>query len=117
MGRLSEGSLFPHEFRTARPPRPLFCHQEFLDKLEARRNEPVGKRAGLLMQRMAVDIARLYYKSTSGGNRGWRRSRLGGGSGSHFYAWWTTKSSPPVQDQNGFEAAPEGALFLRDIRH
>ena len=116
MGRLSEGSLFPHEFRTARPPRPLFCHQEFLDKLEARRNEPVGKRAGLLMQRMAVDIARLYYKSTSGVNRGWRRSRLGGGSGSHFYAWWAPAEAAPLKKSGRFEGQSE-AVFLRDIRH
>jgi hypothetical protein len=116
MGRLSEATLFPHEFRTARPPRPLFCHQEFLIKLEARRNEPAGKRAGLLMQRMAVDIARLHYKSTSGVNRGWRRSRLGGGSGSHFYAWWAPAGAAPLKKSAGFEDQSEG-VFLRDIRH
>ena len=85
MGRLSQPALFEHEFRTARPARPVYCHQEFLDKLAARRNEPVGKRAALVLQRMAVDISRLHYKGTSGLNRGWRRSRLGGSSGSHFY--------------------------------
>ena len=116
MGRLSEDTLFPHEFRTARPPRPLYCHQEFLEKLEARRNDPTGKRAGLLMQRMAVDIARLYYKSTSGANRGWRRSRLGGGSGSHFYAWWAPAGAVPLKKSGGFEGRSE-AVFLRDIRH
>jgi hypothetical protein len=116
MGHLSEGTLFPHEFRTARPSRPLFCHQEFLDKLEARRNEPTGKRAGLLLQRMAVDMARLYYKTTSGVNRGWRRSRLGGGAGSHFYAWWAPGGAAPLKNNGGFEGQSE-AVFLRDIRH
>lgn len=70
MSRLSHPALFGQEFRTARPLRPVYCHQEFLDKLTERRNEPVGKRASLLLQRMAVDISRLHYKSTNGVNRG-----------------------------------------------
>src|SRR5712692_4612393 len=116
MGRLSQPALFEHEFRTARPARPVYCHQEFLDKLAARRNEPVGKRAALLLQRMAVDIARLHYKAASGVNRGWRRSRLGGSSGSHFYAWWAPTGAAPVKREEEFKAPPE-AIFLRDIRH
>jgi hypothetical protein len=113
---LNEATLFPHDFRTARPSRPLYCHQEFLDKLEARRNEPTGKRAALLMQRMAVDIARLHYKSANGENRGWRRSRLGGGSGFHFYAWWAPAGAAPLKKGGGFGTEAE-AVFLRDIRH
>src|SRR6185437_1535706 len=109
-------ALFSHDFRTARPPRLLLCHQEFLDKLEARRNEPTGKRAALLMQRMAVDISRLHYKGTSGENRGWRRSRLGGSSGSHFYAWWAPAGAAPLKGNPGFNEDSE-AVFLRDIRH
>ncbi len=107
--------LFEQEFRTARPPRPVYCHQEFLDKLAARRNEPVGKRVALVLQRMAVDISRLHYKSTNGVNRGWRRSRLGGGSGSHFYAWWAPAGAAPLHDA-GFQPESD-AIFLRDIRH
>src|SRR5258705_5611699 len=115
MGRLSQPALFEPEFRTARPARPVYCHQEFLDKLAARRNEPVGKRAALVLQRMAVDISRLHYEGTSGVNRGWRRSRLGGSSGSHFYAWWAPVGAIPVQ-RDSFDAEAE-AVFLRDIRH
>jgi hypothetical protein len=113
---LNEATLFPHEFHTSRPPRSIYCHQEFLDKLEARRNEPTGKRAALLMQRMAVDIARLHYKGANGANRGWRRSRLGGGSGFHFYAWWAPSGAAPLKHAGGFGNEPE-AVFLRDIRH
>jgi tetratricopeptide (TPR) repeat protein len=94
----------------------VYCHQEFLDKLAARRSEPLGKRAALVMQRMAVDISRLHYKGTSGVNRGWRRSRLGGSSGSHFYAWWAPAGSAALKRDGGF-VAPSGAVFLRDIRH
>lgn len=114
--RLSQSALFPHEFRTARPHRPVYCHQEFLQELALRRQEPVGKRAALLLQRMAVDIARLHYKPTSGVNRGWRRSRLGGTGGSHFYAWWAPAGAAPVRNDHAFQADPE-AVFLRDIRH
>jgi tetratricopeptide (TPR) repeat protein len=103
------------DFRTARPSRPVYCHQDFLGKLAERRNEPVGKRAALILQRMAVDISRLHYKATNGVNRGWRRSRLGGGSGSHFYAWWAPATATPLKDA-GFQAESE-AIFLRDIRH
>jgi hypothetical protein len=94
----------------------VYCHQEFLDKLAARRNEPVGKRAALVLQRMSVDISRLHYKGTSGVNRGWRRSRLGGGSGSHFYAWWAPAGAAALKQDAGFGAQSE-AIFLRDIRH
>jgi tetratricopeptide (TPR) repeat protein len=113
---LSQSALFESEFRTARPPRLVYCHQDFLDKLAARRNEPVGKRAALLMQRMTVDIARLQYKGTGGMNRGWRRSRLGGGSGSHFYAWWAPPGAAPLKNAAAFQSQSEAA-FLRDIRH
>ncbi|MFN3325010.1 MAG: hypothetical protein ACK5AZ_16060 [Bryobacteraceae bacterium] len=109
--------LFDDAFRTARPPNPVFCHQDFLEKLEANRNLPIAKRAALLMQRLAVDSARQHYKSTQGLNQGWRRSRLGGTGGSHFYAWWAPKSAAPLKSGEGFREAPDGAVFLRDIRH
>ena len=68
-----------------------------------------------MLQRMAVDISRLHYKSSSGVNRGWRRSRLGGGSGFHFYAWWAPAGAAPLKDA-GFIAEAD-AIYLRDIRH
>ena len=110
-------SLLEGEFETRRPPNPIFCHQEFLEKLEANRTQPVGKRASLLLQRLAVDARRQHYKSTRGVNQGWRRSRLGGTGGSHFYAWWAPKSAAPLRSADGFQHAPDAAIFLRDIRH
>jgi tetratricopeptide (TPR) repeat protein len=109
--------LFEQTFATLSPANPIYCHQEFLEKLEAHRNHPIGKRAGLLMQSLAVNERRQHYKSTQGENRGWRRSRLGGNQGSHFYAWWAPKAAPPIKAGEGFQYAPDGALFLRDIRH
>ena len=100
-----------------RPGNALFCHQEFLEKMEENRANTVGRRAALLLQRLFVDLRRQYYKPTQGDNRGWRRSPLGGNHGSHFYAWWAPKGAAPLKVNPEFESAPEGAIFLRDIRH
>jgi hypothetical protein len=109
--------LFAHEFATTAPANPVYCHQEFLEKLEGHRNHPIGKRAALLLQRLAVDERRQHYKPTHGVNQGWRRSRLGGNHGSQFYAWWAPRTAAPLKAGEGFQEAPEGAIFLRDIRH
>ena len=101
-------------FQTSRQPNPLFCHPDFLERLESYRTQPIGKRAALLLQRLLIDPERLHFKATQGENKGWRRSRLGGSSGSHFYAWWAPQGATPVK---GFDNVPSGALFLRDIRH
>ena len=106
--------LIEEGFHTRRPAYPIFCHQDFLEKL---RDDPAGKRAALLLQRLAVDPRRQHYKATMGINRGWRRSRLGGNHGSHFYAWWAPRGAQPLKGAEGFDEAPEGAIFLRDIRH
>jgi len=101
----------------ARAGNPIFCHQEFLEKMEQNRASTVGRRAALLMHRLLVDLSRQYYKPTQGENRGWRRSPLGGNHGSHFYAWWAPRGSAPLKGSVDFETAPEGSIFLRDIRH
>ncbi|MDX1983938.1 MAG: AAA family ATPase, partial [Bryobacteraceae bacterium] len=107
----------PEAFQTTLPANPVYCHQEFLEKLSAHSRDNIGKRASLLLQRLAVDARRLHYKATYGPNRGWRRSRLGGNHGSHYYAWWATTAAPPIKESARFTAAPDGALFLRDLRH
>ncbi|MDQ6678580.1 MAG: hypothetical protein M3Z09_14940 [Acidobacteriota bacterium] len=106
--------LIQEDFTTRKPASALYCHQNFLEKLQ---DNPTGKRAALLLQRLAVDPRRQHYKATMGVNRGWRRSRLGGNHGSHFYAWWAPKGSAPVKNLPGFDEAPDGAVFLREIRH
>jgi len=109
--------LLTGEFRSAQPANPLYCHQDFLDKLAAQQTSPLGKRASLLLQRLAIDERRIYFKATRGENRGWRRSRLGGNQGSHFYAWWAPKMATPLRDAPGMSELPDGAIVLRDIRH
>jgi len=101
----------------ARAGNPLFCHQEFLEKMGENRANTVGRRAALFLHRLLVDVRRQHYKTTQGDNRGWRRSPLGGNHGSHFYAWWAPKGAAPLRSVLEFEDAPAGAVFLRDIRH
>jgi len=105
------------DFETSKPPNPLFCHQEFLEKLAEHGRDAIGRRAAFLMQRLSVDIRRLHYKATAGINRGWRRSRLCGNHGSHFYAWWAPQNAVPLKEAGEFSDVPDGAIFLRDIRH
>ena len=112
-----EQLAFLEVFETSRPPNPLFCHQEFLEKLADHGRDSIGRRTAFLMQRLSVDVHRLHYKATHGINRGWRRSRLGGNHGSHFYAWWAPKNALPLKESVEFSGVPDGAVFLRDIRH
>jgi hypothetical protein len=109
-------ALFGDSFEAAKPGNPIFCHQSYLEKLLEYRNQPIARRAELLLYRLALDERRQFYKSTSGVNAGWRRSRLGGNKGSHFYAWWAPAGAPPIK-RSGLSNVPAGAVFVRDIRH
>lgn len=104
-------------FRTAEEGSAIFCHEDFLEKIQENRTNQIGKRGSLLLERLIVNERRQHYKSTQGVNKGWRRSRMGGHGGSHFYAWWAPKGALPVRGVDGFDNAPEGAVFVRDIRH
>ncbi len=109
--------LFALDSPPALPGNPLFCHQDFLEKMEENRASTVGRRAALLLHRLLVDLRRQHYKPTQGENRGWRRSPLGGNHGNHFYAWWAPKGAAPLKSAPEFDCAPDGSIFLRDIRH
>ncbi len=115
--RTDQQTSFYQDFAPTREGNPLFCHQEFLEKMEENRGNTVGRRAALLLQRLLVDLRRQHYKPTQGDNRGWRRSPLGGNHGNHFYAWWAPRGAAPLKASPEFESAPEGSIFLRDIRH
>jgi hypothetical protein len=88
-----------------------------MEKLAEHSRDAIGRRTAFLMQRLSVDFRRLHYKATQGTNRGWRRSRLGGNHGSHFYAWWAPWNALPLKESGEFSDVAEGAVFLRDIRH
>jgi hypothetical protein len=67
---LASEDLFEYAFRTAEEPNALYCHQDFLQKVEENKSNGVGKRAALLLERLAVDERRQHYKSTQGVNKG-----------------------------------------------
>lgn len=115
--RLNQQSALYEDSEPVARGNPIYCHQEFLEKMEENRSSPVGRRAALLLHRLHVNLSRVVYKPTQGGNRGWRRTPLGGNHGSHFYAWWAPRGAAPLQAQAEFESVPQGSVFLRDIRH
>jgi hypothetical protein len=117
MPRRPEQSAFYEDAAPRVAGNRLFCHQEFLEKMEENRSNTVGRRAALLLHRLYVNQSRPYYKATQGDNRGWRRSPLGGNHGSHFYAWWAPRGAVPLAGLPEFEVAAEGSVFLREIRH
>lgn len=116
-GRLNKQAALYEESAPAVSGTPIYCHQEFLEKLGENRSSAVGRRAALLLHRLHVNLGRVFYKTTQGANRGWRRTPLGGNHGNHFYAWWAPRGASPVEGQSDFEAAAQGSVFLRDIRH
>jgi hypothetical protein len=95
---------------------PVFCHQDYIEFLSRNEDTPFGKRAQVLLQRLAVDAGWQTYKTTKGSNCGWRRSGLGGHNGSHFYAWWAPHHAAPLKD-GPFENVPAGSFFVRAVRH
>jgi hypothetical protein len=115
-GPIAQTGFF-EEIPPVRGGNPIYCHQEFLERMEENRANTVGRRAALLMHRLLVNLNRQYYKPTQGDNRGWRRSPLGGGGGCHWYAWWAPRGAAPLKGAPDFESAPEGSIFLRAIRH
>ncbi|HLI83331.1 MAG TPA: hypothetical protein VKV17_05400 [Bryobacteraceae bacterium] len=117
MPRTHHQTSLYEESQPVLPGNALYCHQEFLEKLEQNRSTPVGRRAALLLHRLYVNLSRVFYKPTQGVNRGWRRSPLGGNHGSHFYAWWAPRGAAPLEGNGEFEGTPQGSVFLRDIRH
>ncbi len=71
--RLGLGEMF----ETGRSPHPIFCHQEFLERLAQERNTPIGRRASYVMQRLTVDPRRLHYKPAYGERPGLAPLALG----------------------------------------
>ena len=49
-----EQLAFLEVFETSKPSNPLFCHQEFLEKLAEHGRDSIGRRTAFLMQRLSV---------------------------------------------------------------
>ena len=70
-------------------------------------------RLGLVIEQLAARGRTSIVKTCQGDNQGWYRTPLGGGSGNHYYLWWTTAGS-----RHGLKAKlPTGGIAIRTARH
>ena len=91
----------------------LWTHQSVLEDLE--RWEHLRRSAAAVVQRLAAHGRTTVVKGCKGaGNRGWRRSPLGGNGGMQFYLWWTVHGNGQTDGMDGLQA---GDMVLRAIRH
>ena len=70
-------------------------------------------RLGLVLQHLAAHGRTTIVKGCRDGNRGWRRSPLGGANGMQYYLWWTPCGSRVA---NGL-SLPADAVLVRAVRH
>ena len=70
-------------------------------------------RLGIVLQHLAAHGRTTVVKGCRDGNRGWRRSPLGGANGMQYYLWWTPRGSRAA---NGL-ALPADAVLVRAVRH
>ena len=89
----------------------LWIHQDVQEILQPHGN--LYTRLGLVIEQLGARGRTSIVKTCQGDNRGWYRTPLGGGSGSHYYLWWTTAGS-----RQGLKAGlPAGGIAIRSARH
>ena len=100
------GSLPLRELR-----HPLWLHPEVSDHLRAWTH--LYRRLGIVLQHLAAHGRTTVVKGCTDGNRGWRRSPLGGANGMQYYLWWTPQGSRAAKAL----ALPGPAILVRAVRH
>ena len=90
---------------------PLWLHPEVSDHLRAWTH--LYRRLGIVLQHLAAHGRTTVVKGCTDGNRGWRRSPLGGAHGMQYYLWWTPQGSRTAQALE----LPERAILVRAVRH
>ena len=108
--------LLPGTKPTYRPPglHELLCHGDILNALDQHSADSISRRMTLVLRHLAAHGRTSVVKGTHALiNKGWRRTPLGGHSGSHFYLWWAPKGAPPVESLGG----ADGSIYIRQIRH
>ena len=90
---------------------PLWLHPEVSDHLRAWTH--LYRRLGIVLQHLAAHGRTTVVKGCTDGNRGWRRSPLGGANGMQYYLWWTPQGSRASKAL----ALPERAILVRAVRH
>ena len=91
----------------------LWIHEDILEGLE--RWSHLRKSSGAVLQRLAAHGRTSVVKGCKGaGNRGWRRSPLGGNGGMQYYLWWTVHGN---EQADRIEGLRPGDIVVRAIRH
>ena len=89
----------------------LWLHPEVSDHLRAWTH--LYRRLGIVLQHLAAHGRTTVVKGCRDGNRGWRRSPLGGANGMQYYLWWTPRGSRLTSTL----ALPSDAILVRAVRH
>ena len=89
----------------------IWLHPEVSDHLRAWTH--LYQRLGIVLQHLAAHGRTTVVKGCRDGNRGWRRSPLGGASGMQYYLWWTPEGSRVADGL----ALPTDAVLVRAVRH
>ena len=101
----------PHELRFRGLRHGIWLHPEVSDHLRVWAH--LYDRLGIVLQHLAAHGRTTVVKGCRDGNRGWRRSPLGGANGMQYYLWWTPRGSRVADGL----ALPEGAVLVRAVRH
>lgn len=89
----------------------IWLHPEISDHLRVWAH--LYGRLGIVLQHLAAHGRTTVVKGCRDGNRGWRRSPLGGANGMQFYLWWTPRGSRVADGL----ALPADAVLVRAVRH
>ena len=101
----------PHDLRFRELRHGLWLHPDVSDRVRAWGH--LYKRLGIVLQHLAAHGRTTVVKGCRDGNRGWRRSPLGGMGGMQYYLWWTPAGSPAA----GRLGLPVDAILVRAVRH
>ena len=101
----------PHDLQFRGLRHGIWLHPEVSDHLRVWAH--LYNRLGIVLQHLAAHGRTTVVKGCRDGNRGWRRSPLGGANGMQYYLWWTPRGSRVADGV----ALPADAVLVRAVRH
>ena len=101
----------PHDLQFRDLRHGIWLHPEVSDHLRVWAH--LYGRLGIVLQHLAAHGRTTVVKGCRDGNRGWRRSPLGGANGMQYYLWWTPRGSRVA---DGLDL-PTDAVLVRAVRH
>ena len=101
----------PHDLQFRGLRHGIWLHPEVSDHLRVWAH--LYNRLGIVLQHLAAHGRTTVVKGCRDGNRGWRRSPLGGANGMQYYLWWTPRGSRVADGV----VLPADAVLVRAVRH